>query len=264
MKSYKSLLAIACIALVSLLTGCGTVETGNVGVRTQFGQVDQNEVQPGFYMALVSSVTEYTAKETSVSINDLTPKASDKLMLKDLDVTVFYESNPALVADFVSSRSGMSAQLPDDRAVRPGYILIDKLARGASSSAVAKFDSQQLHTSREALENEIRTMLQGDLDASDPGMFRITRVNISSLLTDSSIEDSIRSNIQAQNEVRTATERVRVREQEAEANLKLAGSLTPAFLQYEYIKAIEKCAERQGCTLIIGGGSVTPLLNMPK
>lgn len=263
MKFFKSAFLIA--GLAGLLTGCGAIETGNVGVRTQFGQVEQTEVQPGFYTAVLSSVTEYTAKETSVSISDLTPKAADKLMLKDLDVTIFYESNPTLVADFVSHRSGMSALVQGDSAVRPGYVLIDKLARGASSSAVAKFDSQQLHSSREALEAEIRTMLQADLEASDPGMFKITRVNISSLLTDSSIEDSIRKNIQAQNDIATATKRVEVREQEAEANIKLAASLTPAFLQHEYIKAIEKCAENNGCMLIVGGGgNVTPMINMPK
>lgn len=249
------------LVLSALMTGCGVIETGNVGVRTTMGQISPDEEAPGFYTAVLSDVDEFTAKETSVTIADLTPKASDKLMLKDLDVTVFYETNGAKIADFVSARAGMSARLEGDGFTRPGYVLIDKLARGAASSAVSKFDSQKLHSNREGLEAEVARSLQEDLDKSDPGVFKVTRVNVSSLLTDSSVEDSIRKNAQAQNAIDAAEKMVQVKAQEALANKELAASLTPNLLQHEYIQAIEKCAGNPNCTLIVGSDA-TPMLNM--
>lgn len=258
MKNWK--IGIAAVLLLAL-GGCGVIDTGNVGVRTTMGQIGLSEEAPGFYTSPLSDVEEYTAKETSVSIIDLTPKAADKLMLKDLDVTIFYETNGTQIADFASKRAGMSARLEGDSFIRPGYILIDKLARGASSSAVSKFDSQKLHGNREALESKIAELLQGDLDKSDLGVFKITRVSVSSLLTDSSVEDSIRKNAQAENNIAAAIKQVQVVEQAALANLKLGSSLTPALLQHEYIDAIKVCATNPACTLIVGSDA-TPMLNM--
>lgn len=258
----KRFLLVMALFMSVTLTGCmGTIDTGNVGVRTVFGEINLKEEGPGFYTSFFSDVDEYTTKETSVEITDLTPKALDKLMLKDLDVAVFYETNPTMVADFRAKRAAMSATLPGDDFTRVGYVLIDKLARGAVSSAVSKFDSQKLHSNREALEAEIHKTLQAQLNESDPGTFKLTRVSVSSLLTDSSVEDSIRKNAQAENEIAAATKRVLVTEQQALANQRMGNSLSPMLLQYEYIKAIDKCAANSNCTLLVGS-SATPMLNI--
>lgn len=86
--------------LCTLLSGCfGTIDTGHVGVRTTFGKVDTEELQQGMYSALLSSVREFTAKEISVQLNNLTPKAKDNLSLKDLDVTIYYTIKPTVIAE---------------------------------------------------------------------------------------------------------------------------------------------------------------------
>ncbi len=43
----------------------GTIQTGNVGVRTTIGTVNPEEVQPGLYfkIPLLQRVEEYTAKK---------------------------------------------------------------------------------------------------------------------------------------------------------------------------------------------------------
>lgn len=248
----KKLFLIAMIAASTLLTACGTVETGNVGVRKTFGQVQQEEVQPGFYQSILSSVNEYTTKETYVSLQNLTPKAKDKLILKDLDVTVYYKTNPQKVAEFVSTHAAMSAKMDGEGFIRPGYILIENMARGIVSDEVSGFDSLTLHQNRTDLEVAIKNALAEQLNKSDPGYFEITRVVVSSLLTDPSVEESIRKNIAMTNEIDTAKKEVQKKLEEANAMTKTANALTPMLLQHEYIKAIDKCASNPGCTLFVG------------
>lgn len=263
----KKLYLICCAALMSVfLTGCGfgTIETGNVGVRTAFGKVQQDEEQPGVYTAFLSHVDEYTTKETFVALQNLTPKAKDKLIMKDLDVTVYYKMHPNKVADFASTHASMSARIQGESYIRPGYFLIENIAKGVISDEVSKFDSLTLHQDRTNLENAIKTSLAEQLNLSDPGYFEITRVNISTLLTDPSVEESIRKNIQMNNEIDTARKEVAKKLQEAEAMTKTANALTPMLLQHEYIKAIAKCADNPKCTLIVGGSSANTMLNIPK
>jgi len=132
------------------------------------------------------------------------------------------------------------------------------------SDETSKFDSLTLHQNRTELEQAIKVSLTDQLNKSDPGFFEITRVNISTLLTDPSVEDSIRKNIQMNNEIDTAMKEVKKKQQEAEAMTKTANALTPMLLQNEYIKAIGRCADNPKCTLIVGGGSAVPMLNLPK
>lgn len=263
----KKLWLILAVLAATQLTACGlggTIETGNVGVRTMLGKVQQEEESPGFYTAVFSSVTEYTAKETNVILKDMTPKAKDKLRLADLDVTVYYKMAPGKVADFASTKAGMSARLQGESFIRPGYFLIENLAKGVISDEVSKFDSLTMHQNRTELELAVKAALQETLNKSDPGFFEITRVAVSSLLTDPSVEKSIQANISMNNEIDTAKKEVQKKLQEADAMTKTANALTPMLLQHEYIKAISRCADNPKCTLIVGGNSSNTMLNIPK
>lgn len=263
MKKSRFASFAAIIALSAMLAGCGgTIDTGNVGVRTQFGKIQQEVEQPGAYLAVLSHVDEYTVKETSVPLAKLTPKAKDKLILKELDVTVYYKVHANKVAEFASTHGAMSAQLGGEHSWRPGYYLIENVAKGVISDETSKFDSLTLHQNRQALEAAIKVSLAEQLTKTDPGYFDITRVVISTLLTDPSIEDSIRKSIMVQNDLAAATQQVQVKQQLALANEKLTQSLTPMFLQHEYIEALKTCAGSQHCTMIIDGSKGGALVNV--
>ena len=92
---------LALLAVAIALTSCGTIESGNVGVRTTLGKVNPEEVEPGIYLGLpgISRVQEFSSKEIGIDLNDLTPKARDNLSLRDLDVTVYYRVQPSSIAD---------------------------------------------------------------------------------------------------------------------------------------------------------------------
>lgn len=244
------------------LAGCGGfVDTGEVGIKTSQGQIDPNVLKAGYYSNLFSSVDMYTIKETAVEFNDLTPRAKDNLSLKDLEVTVYYKTDPDQLAVWVSTHSGQSAQVKGESYIRPGYNKIYTTASGIINDSVAKFDSLTLHQNRTPLEADIKTDLQKALNADSSGLFTITNVVIRAIHTDPSIEDSIRKAIMAEKEVQTATQLVLVKQQEAKANEMVAQSLTPEYLQHEYNQALLACAQNQHCTMIVGS-NVQPQLNI--
>jgi regulator of protease activity HflC (stomatin/prohibitin superfamily) len=271
----KKLLAIGLAAIGIVLGGCtaGTIETGNVGVKTRWGQVSLEEEKPGFYFYLFASMDEFTTKEVAININDMTPKAHDNLFLKDLDATVYYTTNGDRVADFLIEKKGQSGF---DGVGYPGSVLIHNLARGAFYDQVSKFDSLTMHTNRSAIEQGVMKALQAELD-EDPkvkGTFKITRIVIRALTTDPSIEQSIRTAVQRDKELEAMTKQVEVTKKEAQvaieaakgkaaANEMLNRTLTPAYLQHEYNQALMKCAEKgSGCTILVGAGNALPLLQV--
>lgn len=257
-------MAIALLASTVMLTGCfGIIDQGNVGVRSAFGDVDQKPVT-GMYQSFFSTVTEYTTKETNVAINDLTPRAKDNLTLDKMGVTLYYTTNAAKLPNFQATTSGQSARLDGDDALRPGYVMLATLSRGVIADVVSRFDSLTLNTNRQALEQEIKALSQKNLDSAAPGTFHVTRVVITRVETDKSIEQSIRDNVTASKRLDTATKQVMIKEQEALANKAIAEQLTPAFLQHEYNQAVNTCAANTNCTLIIDGSGSGKILNVNK
>ncbi|TSP14025.1 SPFH domain-containing protein [Cupriavidus campinensis] len=267
-KFFRSIVTIGAMLGATLsLSGCGFgfVETGQVGVRTAYGKIQSDEVSPGFYTAILSSVDKYTVKETSVELRDMKPRAKDNLTLKDLDVTVYYTTNPGRVAEFASEKGGQSARMEGESFLRPGYMLVQKLAQGAAQDAVSHLDSLTLHQNRTALEDAIVKATQAELDkATHLGDFTVTRAVVTSVQTDPAVEESIRRSIQVQKDVETATQQVKVKQQEAEAMGKINASLTPAYLQHEYNVALTECAKRASCTMIVGTSGATPIVNIPR
>lgn len=237
------------------LGACGFIDTGTVGVRTQQGQIQPQVEHAGFYTAFLSSLDEYTIKETTVDFNDLTPRAKDNLMLKRLDVTVYYTANGDLLPQFQAKHAGQSLKLDGESFIRPGYILIKNVGSGVINDAVSHFDSLTLHQNRTPLEAEIKANLQHALNTTDPGVFTITNVIIREIHTDDSIEASIRQAIMAEKQVQTATQLVQVKKQEALANEQVAQSLSPAYLQHEYNQALLECAKNEHCTMIVGANN---------
>lgn len=260
-----SLYALALAAALSL-TGCyGTIETGQVGVRTNFnGAVDQKVEGEGFYTTFTSHIDKYTLKEIGVELSDLQPKAKDNLSLRDLDVTVFYKvQTPQAVRGLITKYSGQSVQFEGANYYAPAYRLVESVGKSEVADAVSKHDSLTIHTQRNTLENEVKDAMQKNLDASDPGVFAITRVVVRQVLTDPTVEQSIRNVVAKSKELEAATLQVQVAEKNAEAVAKTANTLTPAFLQHEYNQALLKFAEKGG-TVILDGSSSGKMINVGK
>ena len=114
--AQRIILTLVLIVLVALgATSCGTIETGNVGVRTTLGKVAQDEIEPGLYLGIpgISRVQEFSGKEIAIDLNDLTPKARDNLSLRDMDISVFYRAESTAIADLFAKYANQSARLED-------------------------------------------------------------------------------------------------------------------------------------------------------
>src|SRR5256885_9783959 len=89
------------LLVVLLFASSYVVDSGNVGIKKTLGTVSLEEVEPGFHLRLplITSVREFSAKQNSFDLTDLTPKAADNLSLRDLDVTVFYSATRGKIAE---------------------------------------------------------------------------------------------------------------------------------------------------------------------
>lgn len=271
----KMIKQVALVALAVSLIGCGRIETGHVGVRTDFNkQVETTELRPGFYTAFMTNVDEYVVKQAEVTLSNMTPKAKDNLSLQDLDISVFYQINPDMVADMLVKYAGMTAE-SQDGSLYPMYNYVERTSRGVAYDAVAKFDSLTIHKNRSELETVIKENLQAVLEDSDKGVFTITQVIVRQATTDSALEESIRAAVQMQKQVEAKRAELALAQAEAErkyveaegtakANQKLAESLTPEFLEYKRIEAMREFATQGTHTVLMGSNGSTPLVSVGK
>ena len=279
MKNTFNKLLVA--GLVLVLSACTQIDTGNVGVEKSFGKVNPSSQGQGVYLTVLDSVDEFTTKEVSFQVNDLNPKSRDNLILKDLDVDVYYKVNPATIpslyvkyqGDYVEHGTIVDNSNNPDILVM-GYNRVLRAAREATYNAVSEFDATTMHTKRAEMGEEIRKKLQAELDSSDKGAFVITTVNVRSLTTDPAIEQAIRDQVatdqrvlQKQKEVQVANaeaDRLRALAQgEADANEILARSLTPTVMQIRLAEIQrDMIVDSAKAGNVVISGDATPLIQV--
>ena len=271
------LVLLACVLIA--VTSCGTVESGNVGVRTTLGKVNPEEVEAGLYLGVpgISRVQEFSAKEIGLDLNDLTPKARDNLTLRDLDMTVYYRVAGASIADLYVKYAGQHTRDEGSRVNLPAYALLQRLSRNAIYEQASRIDSLVMHTRRDELAAAVGKALQAELDANDKGVFGVTRVVIRSLTTDPAIEKAIQESVAAQKQLETTKQRIAIAEAEAQVEVKKAEgiakanqiinqSLTREYLQHESNLALQRFAEKGGTTTVVipANMQTAPLISIGK
>lgn len=266
------------LGLVLLFSCFGTIQTGNVGIKTTLGVISPHEVQPGVYakLPIITKLQEFTGKDIAIDITDLTPKARDNLSLRDMDISVYYRANPKYIAELTAKYASQS-ELHENGYYMPAYDLVMRIARNASYEEIAKLESLVIHTQREQLAAAISKKIQAELDRNDKGVFTVSRVVIRSVQTDPSIEQSIQQAVanqkkleamQVQTQIAQKEAEIRVTEAKgiAEANQIIAGSLTREYLQHEANVALQTFAEKGNSNTVVvpAGMPVTPLINTGK
>lgn len=267
--------AIVLVAAVLGLGSCTTIDTGQVGVQSQFGQISKAEIPAGFTtkLPMVTSIDHYNVRETTVDLNDLTPKAKDNLSLKELDVSIMYEVNSGKVADTVIEFAGQSPYNEDLGVYMPGQGIVTRQSREAVYTAVASMESLTIHQKREALSAAIKNQLQASLDRTAPNTFKVTNITIRAVTTDESIEASIREAVQTQKQLETKAAQEKVAEAnariaitkakgEAEANRIVAQSLTPELLRKQQTDAMFALAGNGHSSTIVLPQGATPLVQV--
>jgi len=98
---------VLAVLIVTLLTACTRIETGEVGLRINFGKTtDPVERLPGsFNQTLVGSVLTFKVQDVAVSVDNMTSLASDNSTVKDFDMTVVYKINPTAVSELWTTKN---------------------------------------------------------------------------------------------------------------------------------------------------------------
>lgn len=265
----KHLIAIACAAS---LAACTQIDTGNIGVESTLGQVKKETMPPGVYMTVFKRVTEVSAKELRLSLDDMKPQTKDKITLADLDVDIFYQIDPAKAADIMTRWPGDLSEVKGEDGHRVGNGYVTRQAREAIYNAIAQYGSDTVHTERVSIAAKIVDTLQKDLDDSaGKGWFFVRSANVRNLVTDPALEqaikDSANRNFQIaakQKEVelaRAEAERKRVEAQgDADAiRLRAAAIQAQGGDNYVQLEAIKKWDGKLPQT---SAGGVTPFIHV--
>lgn len=266
---------IVVLVFMALFSTAGTIQTGNVGVRTTLGVIAMNEVEPGVYLKwpLISRVQEFSTKDIPIDITDLTPKARDNLSLRDMDISIYYRVAAGKVSELSAKYASQSAR-HEDGYWMPAYELVVRVARNAAYEEVSKLDSLVIHTQRDELAAAIQRKMQAELDLNDKGVFTVSRVVLRSVQTDASIEQSIQQAVANQKRLEAMKVQTEIAQREAEikiteahgiaeANRIISGSLTREYLQHESNMALQKFAENGNTHTVVvpAGMNVAPLIN---
>ena len=269
--------AVVLAVVLGALTSCGTIETGNVGVRTTLGKVNPEEVEPGIFVGVpgISGVQVFSAKEIAVDLNDLTPKARDNLSLRDLDLTVYYKVATGSISELYIKYAARHARADGTREFLPAYQLVQGVARNVIYEEAAKMESLVMHTKRDEMAAAVKRGIQAELDTNDKAVFTVTRVVVRALTTDPAIEKAIQESVAAQKQLETTRQRIQIAEAEAQVEIKRAEgvakanqiinqSLTCEYLQHEANLALMKFAEKGGTSTVVipANMQTAPLINI--
>lgn len=268
--------------LIAALAGCTQIDTGNVGVERTLGNVKQETLPPGVYMTMFKTVDEFTAKEVPLSITDLKPKSRDNLTMADVDIDVYFKVDPAKMAILFTKYQGDVSKVmkpssdgtmkdTGDEIVGMGRVLRE--ARESVFRAIASFDATTMHLKRDDIANAIRSIMQKELDATDPGAFFITNVNVKSLVTDKALEDSIRARAQVDQQIEAKKKQNELAQAEAArllieakgqaaANEAISASITPNLIRMREIEAQQAIAAKAGNTTIMVPYGTQPLVSV--
>lgn len=265
------------------LAACSQIDTGNVGVERTLGKVGTEALTPGVYFTLFKSVDEFTTKEVSFQLVDMTPKSRDNLTMKDVDIDVYYKTTPAAVPGLYVKYQGDVVQ--HNQIVQGGtkdlvvaFSRVSREAREAIYKSVAELDATTMHTKRTELSEMVRARLQDELEKNDKGAFVVTAVNVRNLLTDPAIEAAIRSRAETDQAIEKKRKEVELAKAEAErlivqaqgearANEIISASLTPSLKEIKLAELQRDTAlalaGKPGNTVLLGGGA-TPLVNVGR
>jgi regulator of protease activity HflC (stomatin/prohibitin superfamily) len=260
------------IPIIAALGACTQIDTGNIGVESTLGQVKKETMPPGVYFTMFKRITEGSAKELRLELNDMKPQTKDKITLADLDVDIFYQIDPTKASEIMTKWPGDAVELKGEDGVRLGNNYVTRQAREAIYNAISQYGSETVHTERVSIAAKVVESLQKDLDESaGKGMFFVRSANVRNLVTDPALEQAIKEaanrNFQISAKLkevelaRAEADRRRVEAQgEADAiRLRASAVAAQGGADYVQLKAIEKWDGKLPQTQ---AGGVTPFIHV--
>ena len=210
---------VLALALGASAAACTRIETGSVGVRTDFSrQVERTELVAGSWnQTIIGDVTHFPIKDVQVTVNDMTPLASDNSTIADFDVSVVYSIAPDQVADiFIEKNRGFHA-VTDDGDTLLMFNYIRQLTRNAAYKVARRYESLRMADNRAEIERLMREEIVASLEQENlASALNISQVLVRQIIPAENIVESANMLVQAQNEQRRKEVEVRTAELEAQ------------------------------------------------
>jgi regulator of protease activity HflC (stomatin/prohibitin superfamily) len=260
------------IPIVATLGACTQIDTGNIGVESTLGQVKKETMPPGVYFTMFKRVTEVSAKELRLELNDMKPQTKDKITLADLDVDIFYQIDSSKAAEIMTKWPGDAVELKGEEGVRLGNNYVTRQAREAIYNAISQYGSETVHTERVSIAAKVVESLQKDLDDSaGKGMFFVRSANVRNLVTDPALEAAIKENANRNFQIASKQKEVELAKAEADRKrveaqgdadaIRLRASAIQAQGGKEYVE-LEAIKKWDGKLPTSMTGNVTPFIHV--
>ncbi|MDP3654566.1 MAG: SPFH domain-containing protein [Rhodoferax sp.] len=214
--------AFALISAITALlaTGCTRIETGEVGLRINFDKTtDPTERLPGsFNQTLIGGIVTFKIQDVAVAVDNMTPLASDNSTIKDFDMTVVYNVNPAAVSELWTTKNktfhGLSEK-GDDILLMQNYVALS--ARNAAYKVAREYESLKMADNRQVIEQKIRDSIIKTLGEEKLAeKITVSQVQVRAITPADVIVASANELVRAQNELKTKEVEVQTAKKEAE------------------------------------------------
>jgi len=215
MKHFFKLFFIV-VALFSL-QACTRIETGTVGLRVDMSkQIQGTELQAGSWnQTLIGSVLEFQVRSIPTGWENLTPQTADNSTLKDFDINIVYEINPASVSElWVNQSRSFHTLHHGDYLLMQNYM--SQVLSSAAAKAVRKYKALEVADNRENIEKDVHNIIKAMLTEEKlEKSINISQVRVTSATPADDIVASANNAVRAQNDLKTKQVEVEIAKQEA-------------------------------------------------
>jgi regulator of protease activity HflC (stomatin/prohibitin superfamily) len=220
----KSLVVLVAVLAVSI-QGCAIVESGQVGVKTSFGSVKGESLNPGIHVSvpMVDWVTTYSARTVSVP-EEFASLTRDGQAMK-LTATALYAINPSKASQ-VFSTIGNNDDAIKDRIVQPVLL-------GAVKDVVSRYTMFEVIENQNKIASEVTGLISDRLKSSDLVIFQ--SFTVTGFVLDPEVQKAIESKQIANQRLAQKSTEVEIAKKEAERLDALKGAITPNTLMKEAI-----------------------------
>lgn len=254
------------IAILAIIVGVvaysvsTTISRGHVGVVDYFGKVQDEELNPGFYLINpLKDVNEFNIQTQEREFKDIRGTLTKEGLEVVLDASVIWHVRPESSSDIYKTVRGEYV----DTLIIPNFM-------GLLREEVKKYTAEDIYTGKSTeIEIAVETTLK---NALSPRGIEIERVLFRGLSLPEQVTSAIQSKIkekQAVEQMRFTVDKQRLEAERilieanatAQANLIKAKSLTPELISWEFVQALK---ENKNFIYVTGGTGVSTILPIPQ
>jgi hypothetical protein len=208
--------ALVIVGLVSV-SACTRIETGHVGVRTDWnGNVEQELKGVGWHQTIWGHVDTYVANEMTLNLPNLKPQTKDRTTLEDMDLTITYYVNPAAIPDLKIRYKGRDT-ITDDGEMYPMAQYVINVVTTATTDIVSQYDALDANENREEIRQKIIVRSVAMLNEEKlADVIKIKQIFIKNLQINSQLQQSALNVIKAQNDLKQKAFELQTSQKEAQ------------------------------------------------